>query len=36
MVIDTPGLREIQVWGDEKGIDNVFSDIQDLADNCRF
>lgn len=36
MVIDTPGMREIQVWGDEKSLDNAFADIAGLAENCRF
>lgn len=36
MVIDTPGMREIQVWGDEKGFKNTFDDIEKLTDNCRF
>jgi ribosome biogenesis GTPase / thiamine phosphate phosphatase len=36
MVIDTPGMRELQVWGDEEGVERVFNDIRELADNCRF
>lgn len=36
MVIDTPGLREIQVWGDEEGLERAFDDIEELAQNCRF
>ncbi|MFH0919213.1 MAG: ribosome small subunit-dependent GTPase A, partial [Fibrobacterota bacterium] len=36
MVIDTPGMREIQVWGDEKGLEQVFNDITELANSCRF
>lgn len=36
MVIDTPGMREIQVWGDEEGFDQAFQDITGLAQNCRF
>lgn len=36
MVIDTPGMREIQVWGDDEGVDQVFNDITELAANCRF
>jgi ribosome biogenesis GTPase len=35
-VIDTPGMREIHVWGDEEGLDNAFQDISLLARNCRF
>jgi ribosome biogenesis GTPase / thiamine phosphate phosphatase len=36
MVIDTPGMREIQVWGEEKKLDRVFDDIESFAENCRF
>jgi ribosome biogenesis GTPase len=36
MVIDTPGMREIQVWGDEKSLDNAFEDIARFALSCRF
>jgi ribosome biogenesis GTPase len=36
MVIDTPGMRELQVWGDEKGLKQVFDDIEQLALSCQF
>lgn len=36
MVIDTPGMREIQVWGDESALEHTFGDIEDLSLNCRF
>lgn len=36
IVIDTPGMRELQVWGDEEGLKQVFDDIEELAANCRF
>lgn len=36
MVIDTPGMREIQVWGDEEGFKQVFEDIKELSSDCRF
>jgi ribosome biogenesis GTPase / thiamine phosphate phosphatase len=35
-VIDTPGMREIQVWGDEQSLNNAFEDIAALAAGCRF
>ena len=35
MVIDTPGIRELQLW-DSGGIDEAFSDIDELAAACRF
>lgn len=36
MVIDTPGMRELQVWGEEEGLKQVFDDIERLAESCRF
>jgi ribosome biogenesis GTPase / thiamine phosphate phosphatase len=36
MVIDTPGMREIQVWGDETGLEHTFGDIEKLSMLCRF
>lgn len=36
MVIDTPGMRELQVWGDEDGVKQVFDDIEELGIKCRF
>ena len=34
IVIDTPGLRELQVW--EGDLDTAFSDIAEIAAACRF
>lgn len=34
IVIDTPGLRELQIW--EGDVDEAFSDIAALAESCRF
>ncbi len=36
LVIDTPGIREIQMWTDEEGISRTFRDIEELAGKCRF
>ena len=36
MLIDTPGLREIQLWADEDSLDEAFADIAELALTCRF
>lgn len=37
LVIDTPGLRELQLWGtDPAAVSGVFDDIAALAANCRF
>jgi len=35
-VIDTPGMREIQIWANEDDLDRAFNDIEKLAENCRF
>ncbi len=36
MLIDNPGIREIALWDDGGGIDNVFPEIDELAGQCRF
>ncbi len=35
-VIDTPGMREIQMWAGEDDLQVAFSDIEMLARGCRF
>ncbi len=35
-VIDTPGMREIQLWVDEADLAGAFPDIELLAQGCRF
>ncbi len=35
-LIDTPGLRELQLWGGEESLQAVFSEIESLAEACRF
>jgi ribosome biogenesis GTPase len=34
LLVDTPGLRELQAW--EGDVDSAFSDIAELAAQCRF
>ena len=36
LVIDTPGMRELQLWGVETGVEDAFADIAALALRCRF
>jgi len=36
MIIDTPGLREAQLWEGEDALAGVFDDIEALALRCRF
>jgi ribosome biogenesis GTPase len=35
-VIDTPGIRELQLWVEEEDLDQVYADIVELAIQCRF
>jgi len=36
MLIDTPGMRELQLWGGTGGMEEIFGDISRLAAECRF
>jgi ribosome biogenesis GTPase len=36
LLIDTPGMRELQPWADESAVDRVFDDISQIAGGCRF
>ena len=36
LIIDTPGLREAQLWAGEEALGNLFEDIEQLALACRF
>ena len=36
LLIDTPGMRELQPWGDEASVAAAFDDIATLAADCRF
>jgi ribosome biogenesis GTPase / thiamine phosphate phosphatase len=37
LVIDTPGLREIQLWdAGAEALDATFADVEELAADCRF
>ncbi len=36
VMIDTPGMRELQLWDDEGGWSEAFGDIEELAKQCRF
>ncbi|UCD95450.1 MAG: ribosome small subunit-dependent GTPase A [Candidatus Zixiibacteriota bacterium] len=35
-VIDTPGLREVQLWTDEDSLGKTFDDVEVLSSQCRF
>ncbi|WP_125666282.1 ribosome small subunit-dependent GTPase A [Paenibacillus baekrokdamisoli] len=36
VMIDTPGMRELQLWEAANGRQEAFSDIEELAAECRF
>jgi ribosome biogenesis GTPase len=36
MVIDSPGMRELQLWDGSEGVEAAFEDIEALAEACRF
>ena len=36
LLIDTPGMRELQPWAGEDAVDAAFSDVSALAAGCRF
>ncbi len=35
-LIDTPGMRELQLWASESSLEQAFDDIAQLALGCRF
>ncbi|MFY0596969.1 MAG: ribosome small subunit-dependent GTPase A [Cognatishimia sp.] len=35
-LIDTPGMRELQLFDAQEGLDAVFEDLQSLAQQCKF
>ena len=36
LLIDTPGIRSLEVAGADEGVDTAFDDITELATQCRF
>jgi ribosome biogenesis GTPase len=36
MIIDSPGIRELQLWGTGEGLTETFEDVEALAEQCRF
>jgi ribosome biogenesis GTPase / thiamine phosphate phosphatase len=36
LIIDTPGMRELQLWAGEDSLQGTFTDIDALAATCRF
>ncbi|WP_028987221.1 ribosome small subunit-dependent GTPase A [Thermicanus aegyptius] len=35
-MIDTPGMRELQLWGTDEGLKDTFEDIEQLSSMCQF
>jgi ribosome biogenesis GTPase len=36
LLLDTPGMRELQLWADESALEETFADVAALAEECRF
>jgi len=36
LLIDTPGIRELQLWGTEEELNTDYSDIANLAAQCKY
>jgi ribosome biogenesis GTPase len=36
LIIDTPGMRELQLWDADEAVEEAYADIADIATRCRF
>lgn len=36
LLIDSPGMRELQLWAGEEAVESAFAEIEALAETCRF
>jgi ribosome biogenesis GTPase len=36
LLIDSPGIRELKIWGDAEGVEGGFPEITALAEACRY
>ena len=36
LLIDTPGMRELQLWDGDEGIEDTYLEIMSAAENCKF
>lgn len=36
LLLDTPGMRELRLWGDEDSLSHTFEDVEAVAAECRF
>ena len=35
-LVDTPGMRELQLWATEDSLEQVFQDVLKAAEQCKF
>jgi ribosome biogenesis GTPase / thiamine phosphate phosphatase len=35
-LVDTPGMRELQLWANEASVDHAFAEIAEIAARCRY
>lgn len=36
LIIDTPGIRELQLWGTQADLESAYPEIDEIASRCRF
>jgi ribosome biogenesis GTPase len=36
LLVDTPGMRELGLWGTDGGVESTFADVEALGASCRF
>ena len=36
LILDNPGIRELQLWPEDASIDDAFTDIGEIAERCAF
>jgi ribosome biogenesis GTPase len=36
LIIDTPGMRELQLWSDNSGLNSAFPEIDVLSEKCKY
>jgi ribosome biogenesis GTPase / thiamine phosphate phosphatase len=36
LILDNPGIRELQLWPEDASVEDAFTDIAELAESCTF
>jgi ribosome biogenesis GTPase len=36
LLVDTPGLRELQLWASAEALEDTFADLEAIAASCRY